>query len=173
MPDYNYHVEFLTATILRWQHLLSDSACKQIIVDSLSWLQKEERCKVYGFVIMPNHIHLLWWINNKHARREVQGALLSYTGHQFKDHLLNVNKTKLNDYFVGDADRTFNFWERDSRVKECWSEPFLAQKLNYIHHNPCQPHWNLATLPEGYRWSSAAFYLTGHSEFAWLHHYAS
>lgn len=120
MPDYNYGIEFLTATILRWQHLLADDKFKRLVLDSLHWLCKEERCKVYGFVIMPNHIHLVWKINNKHARAEVQGSLLSFTAHQFKDHLKNVDGKKLNDHFVGDADRKFQFWERDSRVKECW-----------------------------------------------------
>jgi len=172
VADYNYHIEFLTATILRWQHLLAVDKYKQIIVDSLHWLHKEERCKVFGFVIMHNHIHLIWRINDKHARGEVQGALLSYTAHQFKEHLRKTDRAKLNDYFVGDSDRTFQFWERDSRVKECWSEPFLLQKLAYIHYNPCQPHWKLATLPEEYQWSSASFYFSGCSEFDWLHHYA-
>jgi putative transposase len=79
LPDYNYHIEFLTATILRWQHLLADNTHKQIILDSLGWLVKEERCKVFGFVIMPNRIHLIWRINNKHARAKVQGALKFYS----------------------------------------------------------------------------------------------
>ena len=30
----SYHTEFLTATILNWNHLLKDDNCKQIIVDS-------------------------------------------------------------------------------------------------------------------------------------------
>jgi hypothetical protein len=32
--------------------------------------------------------------------------------------------------------------------------------MNYIHNNPCQPHWNLSETAEGYLWSSARFYLT-------------
>lgn len=167
----NYHTEFLTATILRWQHLLSNDEYKQVIVDSLEWLCKEDRSIVYGFVIMPNHIHLLWRINNIHVRREVQGTLLSYTAHQFKA-LLKEDKRALSRHFVGDKDRAFQFWERDSLVKECWSDAFLLQKLNYIHHNPCQQHWNLAVIPEEYKWSSAAFYYTSTSEFSWLTHYA-
>ncbi|RYY43066.1 MAG: hypothetical protein EOO06_20240, partial [Chitinophagaceae bacterium] len=74
MPLYNHHVEFFTATILRWQHLLATDLYKQIIIDSLAWLSREDRCIIYGFVIMPNHIHLLWRISNNHGRPEVQGA---------------------------------------------------------------------------------------------------
>jgi putative transposase len=125
-----HHTEFLTATILRWQHLLADNEFKQIL-DSLAWLSKEGRCKVYGFVIMPNHLHLIWKIADGFARQEVQAAFLSFTAHEFKK-LLSDNKKLLNEYLVNDSDRKYQFWERDSRVKECWNESFLLQKLNYI-----------------------------------------
>ncbi len=82
-----FHVEFLTATILRWQRLLDEDSYKRIIIDSLEWLIKQGRCKVFGFVIMPNHIHLLWRINEPFSRTEVQSAFFSFTGHQFEKHL--------------------------------------------------------------------------------------
>jgi hypothetical protein len=40
------------------------------------------------------------------------------------------------------------------------SESFLLQKMEYIHNNPCQPHWGLSATPAEYIWSSARFYLT-------------
>ena len=33
--------------------------------------------------------------------------------------------------------------------------------VEYIHNNPCQPHWTLAQSPEDYAWSSARYYLLG------------
>ena len=83
----SYYTEFFTATILNWQKLLHDDNLKQIIVDSLQWLVKEKRCTVYAFVIMPNHMHLLWRIAEGLEREMVQGALLSFTAHAFKKHL--------------------------------------------------------------------------------------
>jgi hypothetical protein len=41
----SHHIEFLTATILRWQHLLADNKFKQIILESLAWLSKEADVK--------------------------------------------------------------------------------------------------------------------------------
>jgi putative transposase len=167
----SHHIEFMTATILRWQHLLADNKCKRIILDSLAWLSVEGRCKVHGFVIMPNHIHLVWRISDGFVRQHVQAALLSFTAHEFKKYL-NVASTKiLFRHFVNEADRNFQFWERDSRVKECWNENFLVQKLNYVHYNPCQAHWNLAPTPTEYLWSSAAFYEYGDRTYPWLCHY--
>jgi hypothetical protein len=51
---------FWTSTITNWQHLLQPDAHKDIIINSLQWLVQKEMIKVYGYVIMPNHIHLLW-----------------------------------------------------------------------------------------------------------------
>jgi len=45
--------------------------------------------------------------------------------------------------------------------KECYSEAFTEQKLNYMHQNSCKGVWNLAASPIDYKHSSAKFYLTG------------
>ncbi|MDB5264289.1 MAG: hypothetical protein JWQ14_3572, partial [Adhaeribacter sp.] len=47
----------------------------------------------------------------------------------------------------------------------------LEQKLHYLHQNPLQERWQLATSPENYPWSSAAFYETEVDVFNFLTHY--
>jgi REP element-mobilizing transposase RayT len=44
---------------------------KDIIIESLRSLVKDGRVIVYGFVIMPNHIHLIWQIQDKHIKQKV------------------------------------------------------------------------------------------------------
>ena len=68
-------------------------------------------------------------------------------------------------------DRKYQFWKRDPLAISITSKKALLQKLDYIHNNPVQEKWKLADLPENYRWSSAAFYLTGKDEFGFLTHY--
>src|SRR5689334_7806273 len=165
-----YNPEFFTATILNWHCLLNNDSCKQIVVDTLSWLSTNKRCTIHGFVIMPNHIHLLWKISNGYSRRQVQGTLLSFSAHAFKKYIANDSQ-HFTRYQVNAADRTYQFWERMPMVKVCWYRPFLLQKLEYMHNNPCQPRWDLSALPEDYFWSSAAFYEKGISRFPWLVHF--
>ena len=165
-----YHPEFLTATILNWKHLLADDKMKEIIISSFQWLCKNKRCTINAFVIMPNHIHLIWKIADRIDRKNVQGAFFSFTGHAFKKELAKSPEL-LQEYQVNDADRDYQFWERNPLVKECFTERFFLQKLDYIHHNPCQPKWNLIDVPENYSWSSASFYETQDNRFSWLTHY--
>ena len=52
--------QFFTATILEWKRLLQPDKYKAIIVESLRFLVTTNRVIVYGFVIMSNHLHLVW-----------------------------------------------------------------------------------------------------------------
>ena len=166
-----YYPEFITATILKWQHLLKNDHFKNIILAALEWLVIQRRCKINAFVIMPNHIHLIWRIADTYKRTEVQGTLFSFTAHEFKKYLKKNDPLTLKKHYVNDADRVYQFWEREPMVKECRTHRFFLQKLNYIHLNPCQPKWNLALIPENYQWSSASFYESGMKRYNWLSHY--
>ena len=53
----------------------------------------------------------------------------------------------------------YKVWSDGYDAREIFSLEFLEQKFDYIHHNPCQPHWKLVENPEDYRWSSAGFYI--------------
>ena len=46
-----------------------------------------------------------------------------------------------------------------------------AEKLDYMHYNPLQPHWQLCDDPISHRFSSAKFYETGEDGFGLLTHY--
>jgi len=48
--------------------------------------------------------------------------------------------------------------------KECRTEKFLRQKLDYLHMNPVRGKWNLCKSPIDYIHSSARFYYTGLQE---------
>ncbi|MGN6605019.1 MAG: transposase [Ginsengibacter sp.] len=164
----SYHTEFLTATILKWNHLLKQDCYKEIIIDSFDWLATNKKCTINAFVIMPNHIHLLWKISDGLERKDVQGAFFSFTAHQFKKQMKKSDPELLESYCANKSDRVFQFWKRVPMVKECRTEKFFRQKFNYIHFNPCQAHWNLAAAPEDYKWSSANFYERGLIDFKFL-----
>jgi hypothetical protein len=75
---------FTTATIKRWKHLLKQDKYKQIVVDSLEYLAREKTVKVYAFVIMPNHFHLIWQMTGEQSLSMVQLRLLKFVAQQIK-----------------------------------------------------------------------------------------
>ncbi len=49
---YQHDIQFFTATILWWKHPLKPDKYKQIIMDSMKFLVKHQRVRIYGFVFM-------------------------------------------------------------------------------------------------------------------------
>ena len=169
--NFDYHPQFFTATILEWKHLLKEDEFKDIIIKSLQFLTNEKSVVIYAFVIMPNHIHLIWQIQDGFKRDKIQLRFLRFTAQQIKFRLLETNKSKLENYRVNAKDREYQFWERNALSIDLWSEGVFMQKLEYIHYNPLQEKWRLAEFPEDYRYSSARFYETGYDEFGILTSY--
>ena len=120
---FNYYPQFFTATILEWKYLLADDKMKEIIISSIHFLVKDSRVKVYGFVIMPNHIHLIWQIQDSYEKSKVQQSFLKYTAQQMKFMLTKTDAAELAKYKVKASDREYQFWERNPLSIDLWSRP--------------------------------------------------
>lgn len=168
---YENHTQFFTATILEWKPLLKPDKYKEIITDSLSFLVKEQRVFVHGFVIMPNHLHLIWRINEALKREDVQRDFLKYTAQNIRFDLIKNHPSVLKKFEVNAKDRKHQIWERNALSIDIYSRDVLLQKLNYIHNNPLQEKWKLSEKPEDYRFSSANYYEYNKSEWSFLSHF--
>ena len=151
--------------------LLTDDALKKIITDSLEWLHVNNRARTHGFVIMPNHIHLLWSPADKFYEEGNEQTLLSFTAHAFKKHLMDHHPEMLPQYLSTENDRQYHFWERRSRTIEVMNRVIAEQKLEYVHLNPLSGRWRLVSHPEDYYYSTARFYLKNESWFKFITHY--
>ena len=165
------YLQFFTVTNLLWKKLLQPDKYKQIIIDSLKFSVENKRVKVYGFVIMPNHIHLIWRIDESHKLEDVKRDFLKYTAQMIKFDLMENHPQVLPHFEVNLRDRKYQFWERNPLIIDLYSRKVLSQKLNYIHANPLQEKWQLAKTPEEYWFSSSRFYETGIDDFGFLTHY--
>ena len=56
-------------------------------------------------------------------------------------------------------------------TKSVLKKPTMGRKLNYIHLNPLQQHWNLVTDPNDYVFSSCSFYERNDHRYSWLRDY--
>ncbi len=106
---FNHYPQFFTATILEWKLLLSNDVMKDIIISSLQFLVNDSRVIVYGFVIMPNHIHIIWQIQDKYERAAVQQSFLKFIAQQMKFLLIQKDPTKLEQFKVKASDRQYQF----------------------------------------------------------------
>ena len=152
-----------------WKHLLLDNRHKDIIVDSLKFLVTEKRIILNAFVIMSNHIHLIWQPTFAFTLSDIQASLLKHTAKQLKRSLAEKDAATLETYKVNKYDRSYQFWKRESLSIELRTHAVFMQKLEYIHYNPLKA--GLCINPEDYYYSSAKFYHNGIDDFGMLTHY--
>ncbi len=162
---------FYTSTIYQWRPLIHQYNFYETITNSLSFLHKKGVIKVYGFVIMPNHIHLIWQLLKYNGKESPAASLMKFTAHHFQQQIILTNADDLVNYRVDWRSRKYNFWQPEPHWFLLYKEKTTVQKLNYIHYNPLQQKWKLADLPAEYKYSSARFYETGMKEFDFLYHY--
>jgi putative transposase len=164
-------VYFYTATILHWKKLLETEKFKLIVLNSLIHLVEKEKIKVYGFVIMPNHIHMVFENIIMNGKEMPYASFMKFTGHQFLHELRKDNPDLLDLFKVEHKSRDYQFWQRNALPIRMFDRKVCEQKLNYIHENPLQAHWNLATDPNDYSFSSCSFYEKEDNRFNWLTDY--
>ncbi|HYH15718.1 MAG TPA: transposase [Flavisolibacter sp.] len=166
-----YHVQFFTAICKDWLPLLQDDAVKTLIIKALKYRVQKGQLKVCAFVIMTNHLHLIWRITKGEKREAVQRDFLKFTAREILKLLQASNPSLYEKLQVAAADRSPQVWKRNSMNIDLYSEKFFQQKLAYIHANPCQPKWNLVAHPADYYYSSASYYEEDKDPFLLLTHF--
>jgi putative transposase len=157
------HLYFITTTAVERAHLFRRDVIKRIIADSLNYVRVHQWIHLYVFVIMPNHIHFIVRFLEGHVLSDVMRDFKKHTAKQIVRQYHAENNHKALEFLERMAgqipDQQYKVWEDGYDARDVFSSDSLAQKMEYIHNNPCQPHWALAEHPEDYAWSSARYYL--------------
>lgn len=126
----------------------------KIVLDALCYLQNENGVKLYGYVIMPNHMHL---IAEDESLSEKLRAFKSFTGRSIIDYLLEkkskvllkeLKSKKLRNH----RDSEHQVWQEGLHPKQIFTSKMMRQKMEYIHFNPVKAgfvknpvHWRLSS----------------------------
>ena len=145
-------------------HIFRRDLIKRILVDVFDYLRLQKRMKLYAFVIMPDHVHWIAQFTTADPFSAIVRDLKRHSADRVIRQFKIENDVKTLDRLAAKVTRpekqTWKVWEDGYHAKEIATAHFLQQKLEYIHQNPCQPHWQLSRTPEEYPWSSARFYMT-------------
>lgn len=155
--------QFYTASIIKGKFLLNSDKHKLILIESVQYLVKENRVIIYGYVIMDNHIHIVWKPTKLYSLKHTQLSFMKFTAQRLKRELQNNNSIYLDDFYVEAKDQKYQFWKRNPLCVDLLNEKIIEQKLNYIHQNPVKAQ--ICNNPEDYRFSSARFYSELGDEF--------
>ncbi len=149
---------FFTCTVVNWISVFTNRDIVQIILDSLNYLQTQKRLKLYGYVIMENHLHLI--ASGNDLAQEI-GHFKSFTARKIIDYLkennINAMLKQLQFHKLKyKKDRTYQFWQEGSHPVLIQYERMMLQKLEYMHYNPVKRGY--VDEPIHWRYSSARNY---------------
>ena len=150
-------LHFLTITVIEWIDIFTKPEYFNVIIDSFKFCQKNKGLKIFEFVILTNHLHLIAKAAEgkklsqiisdfkKHTTREILKLLAKDNRH----YILNL----INNSFARKKDYEKQIWQRENYPEIITSEKFLLEKIKYIHNNPVKK--NYVALPEYWFYSSA------------------
>jgi REP element-mobilizing transposase RayT len=161
-------IYFITFTCYKWLPLIEITKAYDEVYYFFSILNKSGH-QILGYTIMPNHVHfLLYFQKQKQSLNTIIGNGKRFIGYEIINRLQAQKQHSVLTILregVEHAERKRNkrhqVWQGTFDAKECRTEAFILQKLNYIHANPCHDRWRLAKKPGYYEHSSAAFYQFG------------
>ncbi len=161
---------FVTFTCHQWLSLFEETKLYDYFYNWFRILNEKE-IKILGFVILPNHVHLLMYL----PKDSPELYKIISNGKRFFAYEIIKRLEKSNNQILlqrlesgvrakeskkGKLHQVFK--ERNAArsydAKECFDERFILQKLLYIHKNPVSGRWNLAKDYLSYEHSSARFY---------------
>jgi putative transposase len=145
----NYLHYFITMTIQKWYYIFDRYDRWNILAESLKYCQKNKGLKIYVYVFMLNHIHMIMQSDN------VAGFLRDFKKFTSIELKKNLQETEPNilKLFIDEQTKKYSFWQTANKPKFIGTEKFFLQKMNYIHNNPVKKGYVIR--PEYWKWSSA------------------
>ncbi len=156
---------FTTSTVIDWVDIFSRPNYRHIVVESLDYCQQQKGLRIYAWVLMTNHLHMVVDTEGKQTVGDILRDFKKFTNKK----ILKVLETDEHESrriwmldrfrFAGANDRritNYRFWQEGNHIEEIYTQEFLWQKINYIHQNPVRAE--IVTRAEDYLYSSAINY---------------
>ncbi len=148
---------FMTLTILHWIPIFTRPETVEIVLASLRYLMNEG-LKVYAYVILENHLHLI--AQSAKLDRDI-ARFKSFTSRQFLTYLQSNNVKQILEQLAfykkaHKGDRQYQFWQEGVHPEWIQNDDMMQQKIDYIHHNPVKRGY--VDQAEHWRYSSARDY---------------
>jgi len=134
---------FMTFTVIDWVDVFSRKNYRDIVIDSFRYCQEYKGMRLWAYVIMTNHIHVIMSAENNNLSDLIRDFKRHTASHILK--AINVNTESRKDWMLKrfefaamrhKRNSQYQFWRQDNHAIELESHKFIMQKLAYIHENP-------------------------------------
>jgi REP element-mobilizing transposase RayT len=155
---------FLTLTVVGWIDVFTRRSHKMTVVESLQYCQKAKGLTIFGYCLMPSHLHLLVRADATYTLSDIMRDFKKYTSKAIIQQITTEPESRRDwmlDYFSRSAETQkritgYKLWQDGNHAEEITSNKFFNEKLEYIHNNPVEEL--IVERPEDYFFSSARNY---------------
>ncbi len=133
-----------------------------LFLQVLERVRRRYRLVVLGYVVMPEHVHLLLSEpQRKTLSTAIQALKLGFVRSLEGGAVPRSRKTgeTWGTLSVGGSKKSNRFWQARFYDFNVWTEKKRIEKLRYIHRNPVAR--GLVAAPEQWQWSSFRWYSSG------------
>jgi putative transposase len=146
---------FITSSCSQRTPLLRSARSRDCVISVLEQTRQRYRFVVVGYVIMPEHVHLLLSEPEVGTPSTVMQVLKQRTARALlpKAKRRDPRQSKL----FGESPEPMPFWQKRFYDFNVRTDKKRTEKLEYMHRNPVER--GFVAEPEDWRWSSCRFYL--------------
>ena len=147
------HLHFITCSCYRRQPLLGTARRRDLFLRVFEQVRRRYQFVVVGYVVMPEHFHLLVSEPQEHTPSRVMQALkLGFARRVLAERRRRRNPAPA----VLFEHLPRQIWQARFYDFNVWSARKRVEKLRYMHRNPVKR--KLVEAPELWRWSSYRAY---------------
>ena len=149
-------LHFVTFSCYRRRPLLATRRARDRFVKILDEVRARHHFRVIGYVVMPEHVHLLLTEPPQGNPSKILQVLKQKVSAALRKGKRKTSANQLALPFPESQTGEEHFWQRRFYDFNVWSEKKLWEKLNYMHRNPVER--KLVGHPKEWRWSSWSHY---------------
>jgi putative transposase len=152
-------LHFVTFSCYRRLDLLGTPRARSPLVKELAQVRRERRFRLAGYVVMPNHVHVLMSEPAQGTMSTVLQILKQRVSRKMRKRNKRGREGQLTLGFDGEGEVPRSFWQARFYDFNVYSRGKLKEKLNYMHANPVIR--KLVKHPRDWPWSSWSDYMKG------------
>jgi len=153
------HLHFITFSCYRRLPLLKTAHARDAFVKELGRVRDEMGFHLLGYVVMPEHVHLLMSEPPQGTPSTVLQKLKLRVARKLRKRRKPVSVGQMRLPFAEAGEPLRTFWQARFYDFNVYSQGKKKEKLNYMHANPVIR--GLVKHPRDWRWSSWGFYQGG------------
>lgn len=153
------HLHFITCSCCRRLPFLASERRRDLFLRILREVRHRYDFALLGYVVMPEHIHLLISEPNVGTPSTVMQVLKQRVSRLLRRRKRNASSSQMRLWNDESLLRYSRFWQRRFYDFNVWSPRKKNEKLNYMHFNPVRR--GLVEHPKEWLWSSYRFYSVG------------